>query len=369
MADPNFFRALVTAYREILVHKYGLEAAHVATLTDGQVVDLYDAQPVIGDEPEEAPADFSEEEFEKQGYHMHDGDYQSPDSLKPAKKATSQRLLRDRHPQADIFLCDVLGASPKDDIGSMEHPIFSLSKRPDTAIRRYEHNNVTIEVTPSVKGIATIFDKDILIYVVSQLVAKKNEKVQLHRMVKLRAYDLLISTNRGTGGREYDLLEAALERLAGTRLKTDLETGNERTRHGFGLIESWKIVERRSDKRMDWIEVTLSDWLFRAVLADEVLTLHRDYFRLGSPIDRRLYEIARKHCGRQSEWRIDLARLQKKTGSRSALREFRETIRDHSATDHLPEYRFYLDNETDQVVFCRRISNTPPARFPQLPLI
>ena len=31
----------------------------------------------------------------------------------------------------------------------------------------------------------------------------------------------------------------------------------------------------------------------RAVLAEEVLTLHRDYFRLGSPIDRRLYELAR----------------------------------------------------------------------------
>jgi plasmid replication initiation protein len=68
----------------------------------------------------------------------------------------------------------------------------SRCQRPDTAIRRYEHNNVTIEVTPSVKGIATIFDKDILIYVVSQLVAKKNGKVPLHRTVQLRAYDLLV---------------------------------------------------------------------------------------------------------------------------------------------------------------------------------
>ena len=105
---------------------------------------------------------------------------------------------------------------------------------------------------------------------------------------------------------------------------------------------------------MDWVEVTLSDWMYRAVLAEEVLTLHRDYFRLGSPIDRRLYELARKHCGLQQEWRIGLALLQKKTGSRSSLREFREAIRERSESDHIPEYRVCLDEEADQVIFRRR---------------
>ena len=33
-------------------------------------------------------------------------------------------LLPERHPTADFFVCDILGASPKDDLGSMEHPIF-----------------------------------------------------------------------------------------------------------------------------------------------------------------------------------------------------------------------------------------------------
>jgi len=56
----------------------------------------------------------------------------------------------------------------------MEHPVFSLATKPDLRILRYEHKNVTIEVTPSAKGLATIFDKDLLIYCVSQLVAKKN---------------------------------------------------------------------------------------------------------------------------------------------------------------------------------------------------
>ena len=37
----------------------------------------------------------------------------------------------------DFFLCDIFDASPKGDLGSMEHPFFSLSTRPDRTIRQY----------------------------------------------------------------------------------------------------------------------------------------------------------------------------------------------------------------------------------------
>ena len=40
-------------------------------------------------------------------------------------------LLPDRHPTADFFVCDILDALPKDDMATMEHPVFSLSTRPD----------------------------------------------------------------------------------------------------------------------------------------------------------------------------------------------------------------------------------------------
>ena len=45
------------------------------------------------------------------------------------------------------------------------------------------------------------------------------------------------------------------------------------------------------------VTVTLSDWIYRSVLSRSVLTLHRDYFALRKPLERRVYEIARKHCG------------------------------------------------------------------------
>ena len=58
-------------------------------------------------------------------------------------------LLPERHPNRDFFVCDILDASPKDDLGSMEHPMFSLSTKPDHTIRRYEHNGNSIEIARS----------------------------------------------------------------------------------------------------------------------------------------------------------------------------------------------------------------------------
>ena len=56
-------------------------------------------------------------------------------------------------------------------MASMEHPLFTLATRPDRRILRYEHGAAVIEVTPSVKGLATIHDKDVLIFCISQLMA------------------------------------------------------------------------------------------------------------------------------------------------------------------------------------------------------
>ena len=229
----------------------------------------------------------------------------------------SGALLPDRHPTGDFFVCDIFDALPKTDMGSMEHPMFSLSTRPDRRILNYEHNGVEITVTPSVRGLATIHDKDILIFCISQLMAAINAGRTVSRVLHLKAHDLLVATNRETSGDGYKRLREAFERLAGTRITTNIVTGEKETTTGFGLIESWEIVRHTRAGRMVSVSVKLSDWLFRAVLAKSVLTLSRDYFRLRKPLERRIYELARKHCGRQPEWRISVEVLLKKSGSAS----------------------------------------------------
>ena len=105
-------------------------------------------------------------------------------------------LLPDRHRQGDFFVCDILDAAPKADIGSMEHPIFSLSTKPDIKPRKYEHNGITVEVKPSVDGLATVHDRDILIFCISQIIRGMNDGREAQQVVRFQAADLLKSTNR-----------------------------------------------------------------------------------------------------------------------------------------------------------------------------
>jgi len=82
--------------------------------------------------------------------------------------------------------------------------------------------------------------------------------------------------------------------LSGTRIATNITTADTEVLDGFGLIDRYRIVRETRDGRMQEIEVKLSDWVFNAINAREVLTLSRNYFRLRKPLERRLYEIARK---------------------------------------------------------------------------
>jgi hypothetical protein len=277
-------------------------------------------------------------------------------------------LLPDRHPIQDFFICDVADAIPKDDMGSMEHPFFSLSTKPDIHIREYEHKGVKIAIMPSALGLATIHDKDILIYCISQLVAKMNAGAELQKTLHLKAYDLLVSTNRNTDGRGYEQLKGALDRLSGTRIRTNVKTGEQEVTEGFGLIESWRIVRQTASGRMTELRITLSDWVFNAVVGRDVLTLHRDYFRLRKPLERRMYELARKHCGKQDEWVISLELLKKKCGSGSDDYEFRRLLNiicaEDQAHSHMPDYAVSFDGQN--VRFANR-STMKPLASPQQP--
>lgn len=72
------------------------------------------------------------------------------------------------------------------------------------------------------------------------------------------------------------------------------------------------------------MEVTLPDWLFRSVQAQQVLTLSADYFRIRKPLDRRIYELTRKHCGNQKQWQCSVVALHEKSGSTASIREFKK---------------------------------------------
>lgn len=235
----------------------------------------------------------------------------------------------------------------------MEHPVFTLSTKPDMKPRRYQNGENFIEVSPSRYGLATVHDRDVLIYCISQCMAALNEGRKVSRSMRFKAHDLLVATNRQTSGHGYQLLKDALRRLQGTQIETNIRQGGKEYFRVFGLIESAEIVRETRDGRMQDVEITLSDWVFDAIANNHVLTLSKQYFFLRKPLERRLYELARKHCGAQPQWKCGLELLREKCGSGSTTKEFRrllsKIIADDAAHNHLPDYTMMIEGHN--VVF------------------
>ena len=263
-------------------------------------------------------------------------------------------LLPVHHPTRDFFACNIFDAltSFKDDMASMEHPVFSLSTKPDMRVMHYEHNGNTITIKPTSDGLPTIYDKDILLYCASYLMAAINKGETPSRTIRFAAYDFFVSTNRLVDGRHYQLFKIALNRLRGTTINTNIKTGGLTIEEGFGLIDAWRAVKEDKSGRVIAAEIRVSEWFYNAILANEVLTINQAYFRLRKPIERRLYEIARKHCGDAPAFKIGLDKLHKKMGTTAPIRKLRFQIRAIERTNHLPDYEIALAD--DVITFTNR---------------
>ena len=276
---------------------------------------------------------------------------------KQNKTNEEKHLIPDRYPNKDFFIPDIFDGIPfKDDMASMEHPIFSLSTKPDLKMWEYKNKGVSIKIAPSTHGLPTIFDKDVLLYCGSLLMAEINKGFIPPKTLRISTYDLLHTTNRPKGGGEsYTRLKQALERLKGVSITTNIKTNKVKQSSGFGLIDKWNIIEScRVKKRMVKLEITVSDWFYQSIVGKEVLKIDPKYFRLRQALERRLYEIARKHCGTNDLFKINMENLYLKSGSKSTLRLFRFSIKKIVEKNVLPEYSMSIEN--DVVTFKNRKS-------------
>lgn len=265
--------------------------------------------------------------------------------------------------QLDLFVANLLDYSLKDDTATMEAPIFSLSTRPDMDTWKWvsPDKKKWLVVSPSSIGRATMHDKDLLIYLSSQVVAAMNYAARHGtkmpgRRVRFTLHDFLVATGRDTAGKSYGSMEDTIDRLTGTRLKTNIEIGkNIDSRSTFGLIEKADYIietDAKGNKRMTSIEILLSVWLYQALEKKSILTITPDYFSLRKPLEKRLYELARKHVGEQAEWIIKEDNLLEKSGSKANIREFRRMVDAIIADDSIPDYRMqrYTSEKNERMV-------------------
>jgi len=139
---------------------------------------------------------------------------------------------RDPNPEFDLFI-PALGDLPlRDQREVMERPFFSLQKRKRLKPIEYRSPDgeawVRVQAIPDY-GMATIWDADILIWAASTLNRMKQQGLNdLPRTLTTTPYDLLRAIKRGTGGRDYQELQAALLRLQTTSITTSIRATKRR---------------------------------------------------------------------------------------------------------------------------------------------
>lgn len=262
-------------------------------------------------------------------------------------------LLTKKHDEDNFFIADIFDSLPfKDDLASMEHPIFTLSFKTDNKSLKYVNGKTTVSVYPSSEGLPSMMDKDFLLYCGSLVVAnmRKGRKIEPEylppRTLRVTAHDYFKATNRDDSGKSYDYFSRTLIRLRGCTIETSIKTNGHKQLEGFGLLESYRVVESsRVKNRMVALEVTLSKWFYNSIIGLELLTINPLYFRIRKPLERRLYELARKHCGNQKSWFIGLESLFNKSGSKDRLAKFKAALKVIIQDDHIPDYQYKLDSK------------------------
>ncbi|RQR62877.1 hypothetical protein DIE12_34395 [Burkholderia sp. Bp9015] len=266
--------------------------------------------------------------------------------------------------QLELFFGEQLDLSwkPREDLHSLEFPLFSLQKGKDARVRVYRNGEQVVRIIPSGVGAANIFDKDLLVYAATLICKAADADIPVSRRVRFKVRDFLKYTRRSTGGASYERIVDSCRRLKGTIIETNFDTsrpganesGIHETLRGYGLIQEYTVISYTANRKGALeVELVLSSWTYDLLLSRRILTLHPGYFDLGQGLERRLYDLAKKHCGDKLWFKIGLEKLYGKSGSAQALKYFRRDLVEAMKADKLPEFHIALDDEKAMVVFFR----------------
>lgn len=267
--------------------------------------------------------------------------------------------------QGELFVLDSpLLTKVRGEQSLMAYPFFALSK---TAWKRsliYNTDAVSIEIGPGPRGVATIYDKEILLYIASLLVSKLDAGEQVSQDFYFTAHDLFRVTEINSSARSYSRLSDALERLQGTQIKTNIEAGGEGEAGFFSWLSEARLhytKTKTGDRRLKAVRVRLCDWLYRAILRDRrVFDYAPTYFQLG-PVERRLYEVARSTCS-HSAIEIDLDDLRLQLGYQNSLKHFRHALKGIADANVIPDYHLALHDDCNEIADKRPRRRTGPVK-------
>jgi plasmid replication initiation protein len=306
-----------------------------------------------------------------------------------AQTAAPRKAVRRRHQGAEIEddaqlrlfeqLAEQLAKTPdspligtvKNERALMVWSFFAVEDIPVMELPEYNDGKVYIKVNGTALGVPNMLDKEVLIYIISLLQDKINRGELLSPLVSFRAHDFFSRVRRSPSSKAYERLELSLARLKGTLIRSNIEipgtTETEGIGEGFSWIDKYRYRYTKSDgtRVTQAVVVKVSDWLMQLVTRSaKMLTYNEGYFTL-SPLERRLYEVARAHCGRQKFFRMNIEKLRIRVGSMADLKEFKRMLKKTAEAPNrklpLLDYGFHI---IDPRSLAARIAGVKKGRTP-----
>ncbi len=231
----------------------------------------------------------------------------------------------------------------RDVIDLMEFPFLALSKdRVNPIIYESEDKTQKVEISGH-RGhfIASIYDWDIILVVSGKIQEIINSSSDIpSKKITIPRHELLKALHKQDGKKQQNDLEKSLSRLQLTGINTTVNNKDYRHRAGFGFIESWGYLERKNNREIKIIHITLSEWLYELCCAQgSLLKSDSSYFELTSGLKKFLYRTARKHAGNNRDgWEFTIKKLYEKSGSEQEFKKFKSDLKYAVKDNNIPEY-------------------------------
>lgn len=306
--------------------------------------------------------------------HQNDKQPSAKQGQKPRPKPSIRKPPEgNEHP--DFFVPTLYDIATKDNRSIMDVAVFRLSKKNKRASETicYTLTDGYVEVKAGLDGMASVWDYDIVLMAISHLTDAMNRYRQGHsekpgRLFRPHVSEILKFCRRSNGGRQYEEIESALDRLKNTSLKIVRTTRGDsgramREAEAEGLISNYRTMSYADNGRLSSVEIEVPNWIYREVVEaknPEVLTVHPEFFLIEPGIGRFLYRLARRAAGKgQAKWSFET--IYERSGSTGTLKKFAFTLRRLIAANDLPEYTLAEEQGQSGLQLVMTYRETPPA--------
>ena len=192
---------------------------------------------------------------------------------------------------------------------------------------------------------ATIWDHDVLLFLVSQLVHAQNQGKEISRSLQFTGYEYhqFLRRDWRSGKHAYGLLWDSLRRLHNTHVQTSFYGSDIHHDAEFNWLSQIEQKYSKQTGKHHGFDVVIPEWIYQSVVdvSSRILTLDQTYFDISGGLERWLY----LWCRRVSNWGNNhrehietFDSLYKKSGSTSTKALFDHRLKKIIFSNSIPGY-------------------------------